>query len=98
MWGIHLNFLMLLLYISLAVKMDEEKVLKVLWVVYQLSYKRRGVCVILCFQKTDLFKAICHPNLLQNGPDIMHVMILFCATSLKGAMLICSDSTCSDST
>ena len=28
-----------------------------------------------------------------NGPVIMHVMILLCATSSKGAVLVCSDST-----
>ena len=28
-----------------------------------------------------------------NGPDIVHVMIVLCATSSKGAVLVCSDST-----
>ena len=28
-----------------------------------------------------------------NGPVIMHVMTLLCATSSKGAVLVCSDGT-----
>ena len=62
------KLLMPLLDSNLVVKMYEEKGPKVIGVVNQLSYKKTGVHVILCFRKTDLFKAICCPNLLQINP------------------------------
>ena len=83
-----------LLYISLAVKRYEEKVSKVIWVVSHLSYRRRGVRVYdFMLSKDRSLQSHLQSKFATNGPVIMHVMILLCATSSKGAVLVCSDST-----
>lgn len=85
--GHTLKLLMLLLYI-LTVKMYEEKVSKIIGLLINYVIRVEG-CVWLDRPLQSHLPFI----FATNGPNVKHVMMLFCATSSKGAMLVCSDST-----